>query len=108
MAFIEKCCEVCGEHVGYNKRFDQLSCNNSVQVCRTCKPLFRGARHSFSWREKDPERFDNGSTDFQLYVPDIPGGVGGMYWRWSYDKSDTLKKLRRLLRVKRLNTGELV
>lgn len=66
-------------------------------------------RKYYSWRSwrKVWERFVEVKTvkhrEYCLYIPSLPGNVDGFYYNYTYSVGTMKRKLKRLLKVKKLN-----
>ena len=124
MAGIEKVCEFSGEYPGglmYGYK------RNLIQIMPKYRKLFRGADAHVEINRVTPSIVfpTGGCTDlnewtedllqykgnrllneyyFTLVVsnPELKGKVDGLYYNWTFDLKDTLKRLKRMLRCRNL------
>jgi len=92
MASIEKVCEFSGEYPGYMMYNYK---KNLIQIMPRLRVHFRNKYHILFWFDV-PTR---NQYDFCLYVPKAQGEVDGFYWNYSFDKTTTKRKLKRMLRA---------
>jgi len=123
MAGIEKICEFSGDYPGglmYGYK------RNHIQICPKYRKLFRGAKAHIeissvtpmvvfksggcasyypddTWWHGEHIKVKN-EYSFALVVkdPNLQGDVAGVYYNWTFDLKDTVKRLKRMLRCRNL------
>lgn len=122
MAGIEKICEFSGDYPGW-KMYGYK--RNHIQICPEYRKLFRGATAHIEIIEVEPQyvfkfggytdidylewgagsagRIQNQYT-FALVVdnPELKGEVNGRYINWTFNMRQTVKRLKRMLRVRNI------